>query len=265
MPLVDLDDVRIHYRLDGQTGMPVLVLSNSLGAALQMWDAVLPALAGHFHVLRYDTLGHGRSSAPPGPYTIPQLAGNVLSLLDALKIEACHFCGVSLGGMTGIWLGIHHPHRVKSLALSNTAARIGSREGWEDRIRSVRERGLAAMADGILGRWFTPEFRAAHPNELRAMLDALIATAPEGYAGCCAAMQEMDMSSDLARIGAPTLVVAGTQDPVIPIEGARALHEGIRNSDYVAFDSAHLTPIDQAAEFAHAVLRFLRASGARDE
>jgi 3-oxoadipate enol-lactonase len=262
MPHIELGEVRIHYRLDGKAGMPTLALSNSLGTTFHMWDKVLPVLTEHYRVLCYDTRGHGESSVPQGPYTLPQLANDLLALIDALQIECCHFCGVSLGGMTGIWLGIHHTNRVEKLILSNTAARIGATESWNDRIRGVQEHGVAAIAGSIIERWFTPAFRTEHPEEMKEVREMLSACSTEGYAGCCAAIRDMDMSADLARIGTPTLVVAGALDPVIPADACRLLHEKIRNAVYVELNSAHLSPIERATEFADAALRFLESSGA---
>jgi len=258
MAHAELNGLRIHYQFDGTSG-PVLVLSNSLGADLHMWDRVVPALAEHFRILRYDTRGHGESSAPSGPYTMDDLSQDVVSLLDLLEIERCHFCGVSLGGMTGMWLGIHAPERIEKLILSNTAVHIGTAEGWNDRILHVRESGVAALADEIIARWFTPSFLQDQSDETRAMRATLAACPAEGYAGCCAAIRDMDFSAELSWISVPTLVVAGTFDPVIPANESRVLHEKIDGSIYLELPTAHLSPVERPQEFISAALSFLRS------
>jgi 3-oxoadipate enol-lactonase / 4-carboxymuconolactone decarboxylase len=257
MPHADLGDLRIHYSLDGAADGPVLVLSNSLGADLHMWDRALPALAGHFRILRYDTRGHGQSTAPAGPYKIDDLGEDLISLLDALEIESCHFCGVSLGGMTGMWLAIHAPQRIEKLILSNTAVRIGTAEGWNDRIRRVNESGVDALADEIIARWFTPSFLTEHQDESRAIRSVLAACPAEGYAGCCAAIRDADLLAELPRISAPTLVITGTFDPVIPVCESRVLHDKIGGTIYLELPSAHLSPVERPQEFNGATLAFL--------
>jgi len=257
MPHAELNGLQVHYQLDGDSGAPVLVLSNSLGTNLHMWNRVVPAVAEHFRVLRYDTRGHGESSVPPGPYTLDQLGRDVVSLLDVLGIERCHFCGVSLGGMTGMWLGIHTPERVEKLILSNTAAQIGTTESWNDRIRRVRESGMDALADEIIARWFTPGFRQEHPGEARAMRDVLAACSAEGYAGCCAAIRDADLLPELSLIGSSALVVAGTFDPAIPVSESRILHEKLDGAMYLELPTAHLSPIERPREFSSAALAFL--------
>jgi 3-oxoadipate enol-lactonase len=180
MPDADLDQVRIHYQFDGPETAPVVVLSNSLGCGLRMWDRVMPAFTQQYRVLRYDTRGQGASSVPQGPYTLELLAHDVLSLLSVLGIEHCFFCGLSLGGMTGIWLGIHAQDRVRKLVLANTAARIGTVSGWNDRIRQVEQQGVEAVADNIIERWFSPAFHQSSPEEVQATRAMLAVAQPYG-------------------------------------------------------------------------------------
>jgi len=262
MPQADLAGVRIYYEVDGDSAKPCLALSNSLGTNLHLWDRVVPVLAPHFRLLRYDTRGHGRSSSPPTPWTIQSLASDVLCLLDHLMIRRCSFCGISLGGMTGMGLGIHAPERIEKLVLANTGARIGTREGWNDRIRSVQSEGLEAISGPILERWFTPEFRRACPAEVEAMRAMLVGTPAEGYAGCSAAIRDANLTADLHRINAQVLVVAGTHDLSTPLSDSRVLCQAIPRSRCITLTAAHLSPVEQPEEFATAVISFLRCEEA---
>ena len=217
----------LHHRLDGPPDAPVLVLSNSLGTTLEMWDVLVPNLAERFRILRYDQRGHGRSPVPPGPYAIADLGRDVLALLDALEIERPAFCGVSLGAMTGMWVAAEAPERVARLALCCTSAWLGPAETWDERARTVRERGMGAIADTVLERWFTPAFRSQRPDVVGRFADALRETPAEGYAGCCGAIERMDLREDLRRIAAPTLVISGSDDPSTPVEHQRRIAEAI--------------------------------------
>ena len=259
MPDVDLDQVRIHYQFDGPANGPVLVLSNSLGTGLPMWDRVLPAFTQQYRVLRYDTRGQGASSVPPGPYTLEVLAQDVLSLLSTLGIEHCFFCGLSLGGMTGIWLGIHAQDRVRKLVLANTAAHIGTVSGWNDRIRQVEQEGVEALADNIIERWFTPAFHQSSPGEVQATRAMLAASPTQGYAACCAAIRDMDLTSDLHLIRSPSLVIGAEFDPVISSAESRIVQQGITEATYLELPTAHLSAIERPEEFSRAVLSFLQS------
>ncbi len=255
MPYADLNDVRLHYRLDGPEDAPVLMLSNSLGTTLDMWAPQLPVLAQRFRVLRYDSRGHGGSQLTPGPYTINQLAGDAVGLLDALGIGRTHFCGLSLGGMVGQWLGVHAPERIDRLILCNTAARIGPPELWNTRIEAVRQGGMDAITEAVLGRWFTAGFLdnpAVAP--LRTML---LAASAEGYMACCAAVRDMDQRDSIARISRPTLVIAGSHDLATPPADGRFLVERIAGAEYLQLDAGHLSNVEQAERFTAAVLAFL--------
>lgn len=247
----------IHYRLDGPERAPVLALSNSLGTSLGMWSEQMDALAQHFRVLRYDTRGHGNSEAPAGTYSNTQLGEDVLGLLDELDVERAHFCGISMGGMTGIWLGINAPERLHRLVLCNTAAKIGTAEVWNQRIEQVEERGMPGIVDSVVQRWFTESFRDSHPGTVDRIKARFVDTLPQGYIGCCAAIRDADQRQDLSRISVPTLVVSGTHDAVTTPEDARFLAERIPNARYVELAAAHLSNIEAAAAFNRELINFL--------
>jgi 3-oxoadipate enol-lactonase len=249
-------ELRTHYALTGDKD-PVLVFSNSLGTDFSMWDPQMVELAGHFRILRYDTRGQGRSSVTPGDYTIEQLGRDVLSLLDSLGLDRVHFCGLSMGGMIGMWLGINAPNRLHRLVLSNTAARIGTKEMWNARIATVRKDGMKTVAAAVIERWFTPEFRASFPEKVAPARRMLENSPPEGYAACCAAIRDMDQRETVAQIKAPTLVIYGGSDPVTPASEAHFLTGRIRGAVEVELAAAHLSNVEQANEFTKAVSHFL--------
>ena len=257
MPFLDIAGARIHYRIDGEDGAPALVLSNSLGAALEMWEPQLAAFSARFRVIRYDTRGHGESGAPPGPYSIEQLGGDVVALLDALKIARAHFCGLSMGGATGIWLGIHAPERVDRLVLANTAAKIGTAEMWNARIDAVRKGGTASIAPAVLARWFTPALLESPTPLIARMRGTFDRTSADGYAACCAAVRDMDLRFVLGRIHRPTLVIAGSEDLSTPPHDGRYLADHIVNARYVELQAPHLSNVQAASAFTQAVMQFL--------
>jgi 3-oxoadipate enol-lactonase len=256
MPFIEIGKLRAHYELTGND-KPVLVLSNSLGTNFSMWDPQMPELQRHFRILRYDTRGHGQSSVTPGDYTIEQLGRDALDLMDSLSIERVHFCGLSMGGMIGMRLAIHAPDRVHRLVLCNTAARIGTKEIWNARIATVRRDGMQSIAAAVIERWFTPEFRASNPEKVAPPQRMLENTSPEGYAACCAAIRDMDQCEVVAQIKAPTLVIYGKSDPVIPIPDAHFLAERIPGATEQALAAAHLSNIEQSDAFTKAVGDFL--------
>ena len=235
-----------HHVVTGPPDAPALVLSNSLGSSLAMWDPQAGALAERFRLVRYDIRGHGESPVPTGPYALADVGQDVLDLLDHLGIERAHLAGVSLGGMTGMWLGAHAAERVDRLVLICTSAKLGPPEMWADRAKTVREQGTAAMAEAGVGRWLTEGFRARHPDTTE-RLQAMIAAQPdEGYAACCAVIEHMDQLADLPSIGAPTLVLAGAQDPATPPEHAERIAAGIPGARLEVLDpAAHLANIEQ--------------------
>ncbi len=257
MPAIDLDGVSIRYEVSGPASAPTLVFSNSLGSDLHMWDKVVPLLEHDFRVLRYDTRGHGSSSTPPLPWSMEMLAGDLIALLIALSIERAHFCGLSLGGMVGLWLALHSPERIGRLVLANTAARIGSREMWDARIASVKSQGMAALARGTIDRWLTPQYVRQYPEEAEAICSMVERTPPEGYIGCCGVLRDTDLRSALARIQVPCLVITGTHDPATPPADGRALQSSLHHARYLELDAAHLSAWERPAEFAEGLRVFL--------
>jgi 3-oxoadipate enol-lactonase len=263
MPFVEVGDLRLNYRFDGPQKAPVVVLSNSLGTNLSMWDPQATVLCEKFCVLRYDTRGHGLSTVTPGPYAIEQLGRDVLALLDALEVESAYFCGLSMGGMIGMWLGIHAANRMKGLVLCNTAAKIGTADTWNARIKDVKERGMAAIATTVVLRWFSEDFVKKSPEVIEAMRQMLLQAPPGGYAACCAAVRDADFSQDLSRATARTLVIAGAQDPVIPSAHAHLVAGGIPGASYLELQAAHLSNIEAAPQFSAALLKFLNQPEAK--
>lgn len=257
MPFARAGDLRVHYLFGGAAGAPVLALSNSLGADLSMWEPQMLEWKKSFRVLRYDTRGHGRTSVTDGPYGTEQLAGDVLRLLDALGIGRAHFCGLSMGGQIGMWLGAHAPERIGKLVLCNTGARIGTAEGWNARIRSVHDLGMKGIAGAVTERWFTAAFRERSPGLVAAARTMLEGTPPEGYVACCAAIRDSDQSAEIAGIRAPTLVIAGRQDAATPPADGHALAGAIAGARYVELEAAHLSNIEAAREFTEELAAFL--------
>jgi 3-oxoadipate enol-lactonase len=260
MPTVKLADGDLNYLLEGPAGAPVLVLSNSLGTDLHMWDVQVPELIRHFRVLRYDTRGHGASLVTPGPYSIEQLGRDVLALLDELDFARASFCGLSMGGLIGQWLAINSPERIERLVLCNTAAKIAGPEVWNPRIETVLRDGQAAMQalrDASVARWFTAEFAAAQPAQVAPVVDMLAATSAQGYAANCAAVRDADFREQIRAIQAPTLVVCGDADAVTTVEHGRFLQFNIPAAELLVLPAAHLSNVQAAAQFTQGVLAFL--------
>lgn len=247
------DGCRIAYRFDGPEGAPVLLLSNSLGTDMEMWAPQLAAWTRDFRVLRYDQRGHGESDAPVGAYSMDRLGRDVIELLDGLALAKVHFCGLSLGGMVGQWLGVYAPDRLNRLVLANTSSWMGPPSGWDTRIALVRAQGMASLAQASVERWFTPEFVAAAPVAIDAIVAALKATNPAGYTGCCAAIRDMDMRPVVGLIAKPTLVIGGRRDPSTPPAHSEALAAAIIGAGLEMLEAAHLANVEQPAPFAEAV------------
>jgi 3-oxoadipate enol-lactonase len=249
MAFAELKEARLHYEVAGPEGAPVLMFSNPLGTDLSVWDGQAGQFAKKFRVLRYDKRGHGKSSAPPGPYTIAMLAGDAIALLDLLKIDKAHFCGLSIGGQTGMWIGVNAPERLNNLVLSNTAAKIGTNENWNKRIDAVTKGGTKSMAEAILERWFTFEFRASQPAEVTPVREVLERTDTGGYVACCAAVRDFDYRDGVGGIRAPTLVISGTHDPAATPEDGRFLCQRIRGSRFVELNASHISNIEARERF----------------
>ncbi|MEN3306361.1 MAG: 3-oxoadipate enol-lactonase [Micromonosporaceae bacterium] len=238
----------LHYEISGPPDAPVLVLGCSLGTTLQMWQPLLGQLGDRYRVVRYDHRGHGGSPVPPGPYTVEELGRDVLALLDSLDLDQVLYCGLSLGGMVGMWLAAHAPHRVRRLALLCTAAYLPPAEGWLTRAAQVRSAGTASIAELVLARWFTAPYLAAHPDEVAAYRTMLAGAPSEGYAGCCEAIAKMDLRPVLPRIRAATLVVAGRADPAIPPVFGEQIAAAVPGARFAIVEgAAHLASVEQPA------------------
>lgn len=257
MPIIRIDGIELYYQVEGDPARPALLFSNSLGTDLSMWDAQAAALAGDFHVIRYDTRGHGRSTTGREAVTLGRLGRDVLALLDRLDVERAHFCGISMGGMTGQWLGIHASHRFDRIVLANTAARIGTAEAWHMRAGQVRREGMAGVAEGAAGRWFTPGFVASDGVTVNRMTGRLREQSPEGYAGCCDALALADLRESTGAIPNPVLVIAGRHDPVTTVEDAERLGAGIRHARVTVLDASHISNIEAPAAFTGVLREFL--------
>lgn len=257
MPMIDADGCRLHVAVEGPENAPALMLSNSLGADLHMWDAQVPAFTKQFRLIRYDRRGHGKSDAPAGAYTMERLGRDVLAILDALKIKKTSWCGLSMGGMVGMWLGAKAPDRVERLVLSNTAARFPSPAPWDERIALVSQKGVAPLAELTMERWFTKGFRDRHPEKVKPVLDTFLKTSPVGYVGCCHAIRNMDYGEMIKSIAAPTLVIAGRHDPATTVEAGEFIRDNIRGAKLAVLDAAHISNIEQTQAYNDAVLSHL--------
>jgi len=255
------DGARIAYRWDGPEGAPVLVLSNSLGTDVGMWDPQIAALSQDFRVLRFDARGHGQSDAPAGAYSIDRLGRDVVELLDALDVAKTHFCGLSLGGMIGQWLAVRAPDRLDRLVLANTSAYMGPPANWQARIEGVLTNGVAPIAEASIARWFTPEFPDRDPAAVAPIRTMLLANNPVGYAGCCAAIRDMDQRHTAKLNTAPTLVIAGRLDPATSVADGAFLADQAANARLAVLEGAHLSNVECAEVFTSGVLEFLKHPG----
>jgi 3-oxoadipate enol-lactonase len=258
VPFVETKDLRMHYELDGPPNAPALVFSNSLGTNLSLWDPQLPVFTQTFRVLRYDSRGHGQTSVTQGEYSIEMLGRDVLQLLDALNLKRVNFCGLSIGGMTGMWLAVNAPEHLEKLVLSNTAPKIGKLDLWNERIRAVREGGTKAVAKQVVERWFTPEFHASHPDQVAETRHMIENTSTEGYVASCAAVRDFDFWEKVGAIRASTLVIAGTQDASVPTADAQKLAKNIPTARYIELPAAHISNVE-ASRFTNEVTTFLRS------
>jgi 3-oxoadipate enol-lactonase len=256
---IDIGGEAFNCRVDGPAGAPALVLSNSLGTNLSMWEPQMPALAMRFRVVRYDTRGHGQSPLSTIDYGLDTLGRDVVRLLDSLEIRRAHFCGISMGGATGMWLAIHARERIDRLVLSNTATKFGTPERWNARIDAVRKGGMRAIADGVIETWFTPAFRARAPEAVAPMREMLLEAPPEPYLAACRAVREVDLSSEIGRITCPTLVIVGAHDVPTPPAQGRAIAERIAGARLRELPAAHISNVEAAREFTDEVLDFLTA------
>ena len=258
--------VPVRHFIDGRPQAPVVLLSNSLGSTIHMWDLVLPRLTERFRVVRYDLRGHGHSPVPPGPYDLDDLVDDAIGVLDRLDVERAHIVGLSLGGMVSLRLAVLHPERVDRLAVLCTSAQLGPASGWAERAATVRAHGTASIAASVVSRWITPVTAAADPA-LLASLEAMVAATPaEGYAGCCGAIERMDQRADLPKIGARTLAIAGADDPATPPEHLERIVAGIPEARLaVVANAAHVATVEKPNEITDLLLAHLTEAEMDDE
>jgi 3-oxoadipate enol-lactonase len=258
MPLIDANGCQIHVEVEGPERAPVLILSNSLGTTLHMWDPQVAPFTKDFRLVRFDRRGHGKSTVPKGPYSMERLGRDVLAIMDALGIKKANWCGLSMGGMEGMWLGANAADRFDRIVLSNTSCHYPNQEFWNERIRTIRSAGgLGPLADRLTGAWFTKEFRERAPATVERMKAGLSATPVEGYIACGEAVRDMDHREILSQITAPTLVIIGRHDQATTPEAGQFVHSRIPGASLAMIDAAHISNIEQPAQFTEAVLGFL--------
>jgi 3-oxoadipate enol-lactonase len=251
------DGCRIAYRFDGPANKPVLLLSNSIGTDLTMWDPQIEKFAKHFRVLRYDSRGHGDSDVPPGSYSVDRLGRDAVELVDALNISRVHFCGLSLGGMVGQWLGIHAPERIDRLILCNTSAYLGPAEQFAGRIASVLKADPAETAEMFLRNWFPATLLETDSPIIGKIRRTLLATDPQGFAGSYAAVRDMDMRRTISLITCPTLVIAGHYDTVTLPSHSEFIAAAVPGAKLVTLPVVHLSNLESPDVFMRITLEFL--------
>jgi 3-oxoadipate enol-lactonase len=257
MPFIEVNGLRLRYRLEGKPDAPALVFSNSLGTNLSMWDPQASALRDTFRILRYDTRGHGLSAVTPGPYTQEQFGRDILALMDAVEIRQAHFCGLSMGGQVGIWLGANAPERFTRMVLCDTAAHIGTPDIWNARIAAIRAGGMPAIVSGTIERWFTLNFIQQEPEIIVSVRRMILHTPPQGYIACCEAIRDADLTAQASRVNLPALVISGAHDPATPAAQGRSLASMIHGARYFELEASHLSNIEAAHEFTTALREFL--------
>ena len=259
--MIKANGIQMNYELSGKKGAPIVVLSHSLSSSLLMWNPQMDALNPYFQVLRYDIRGHGATDAPPGPYTLELLAEDVIKLSEALGIDRVHFVGLSLGGMIGQCLVLNYSHRLRSLVLCDTAAIVPAEAQplWEERFDKARKKGMEALLEETMERWFTPAFLEQNPPMVGLIRKQILATPVAGYLGCAEAIRKLSYLNRLSEIKLPTLIMVGEEDPGTPVSASQAIHERIPNSKMAILPSArHLSNIEQTEAFNAALLAFLK-------
>jgi 3-oxoadipate enol-lactonase len=259
MPLIPSDGCRLYAQIEGPERAPVLMLCNSLGTDLHMWDDQVKAIGDRFRILRYDRRGHGQSEAPKGPYNMDMLGADALAVMDAMGVGKVNWCGLSMGGMVGMWLGGNASHRIDRLVLSNTSSFMADKQVWSQRFNTVRAGGMAAVADGTMERWFTKGFRERAPQAVARLKEMVLNTPVEGYIGCGEAVRDMDHRELIREITAPTMIIAGRHDPGTTVEDAEYMRDRITGSKLVVLDAAHISNVEQAQAYTDALLGFLGA------
>ncbi|HEY0940282.1 MAG TPA: 3-oxoadipate enol-lactonase [Steroidobacter sp.] len=266
MKQVTSQDVELRVEHTPRPGAPALLLMNSLGTSLEMWDDQLEALSERFELIRFDARGHGKStSGTHREATMDLLATDALNVLDACGVARAHLCGISLGGMIAMHIATKWPDRVLKAALCNTAPYMGPRENWDARIQTVKTQGTAALAEATLGRWFTPQFHQEQPEKVARIRSLLLECSPKGYAACCAAIRDMDQRESIGSIAAKTLVIGGTADTSTPPEQAELIASRIPEAKLAMLEAAHLSNIERANEFNATLIEFLQGELSQPE
>src|SRR6201990_246403 len=257
MPMIDADGCLLNVSVEGRDGGPTLMLSNSLGCTLKMWEPQTKALTQLFRVVRYDRRGHGKSGVPAPPYSMERFGRDVLAILDDLNIDKVHWCGLSMGGMVGQWLGANAPDRLGRIVLANTACYYADPSNWLARIKAVKEGGLAGVADAVIGNWLTADFREREPQVTANLKAMMLATPVQGYIACCEALSTLDQRALLPKIKRPTLVIAGRHDLSTPVAAGELIRSGIPVASMTLLDAAHISNVEQPHAFTDAVVGFL--------
>jgi 3-oxoadipate enol-lactonase/4-carboxymuconolactone decarboxylase len=259
MPFVAVNNIRLFYRLEGNPGFPVLVLSHSIGTDHALWTPQVRDLLPHFQVLRFDTRGHGASDVPSGEYSVEQLGRDVLGLVDALKLPKFAFCGLSMGGAIGQWLAVHAPEKLTALILANTSPKFGTMQLWNDRITAVQNGGMAAIEALVMQRFFSVQSLAQSADSVAGIRSVFLGTNAAGYMGCCTALRDFDLRSRLPQIAIPTLVIDGEKDVSTPWAGnGEILSQGIPQARAVHLPAAHLSNLECPKAFTAALFAFLQ-------
>ncbi len=258
MPMIETNGTQINVEVSGNDSAPALMLSNSLGTNLTMWDAQAPELSKHFRLIRYDRRGHGKSAVPKGPYSMEMLGRDVLGILDALKIKKTNWCGLSMGGMVGQWLAANAPDRVERMVFSNTSPYYADKGFWEGRIKLVSDKGLEPLVGMNMERWFTEDFRKREPGVMKTMTDIFLGTKVDGYTGCCAAIRDMDFRASNPTIKAPILVIVGAKDPATPPSAGEEIQKAIPDAKLASLEAAHISNMEQPKLYTETLLNFLR-------
>lgn len=258
MPKIELENFTCNYLYENFGHTQTLVLSNSLGTNFSMWEDNIDELSHHFNILRYDKRGHGESTINQDKISISELAQDVIELVEKLQLKNVYFCGLSIGGLIGQWLGINHPDKFKKIIICNTAAKIGTVEGWETRIEQVTKFGLESILDGTATRWFTEKYREKNPEKVANILNSFQKTSLKGYVACCHAVANADFRTDLHRLTIPLLIIAGSQDKVTTEEDAKYIQKNSGLGHLISLDTAHLSNMEQPREFSKHIIQFLQ-------
>jgi 3-oxoadipate enol-lactonase / 4-carboxymuconolactone decarboxylase len=256
-----------NYKIQGTPNSPVLIFSNSLGSEMMMWDELIPFLTPFFRVLQYDTRGHGGSveNDIDSPCTISILGQDVVDLLDQLNIREAYFCGLSMGGLIGQWLGINYPNRIKKLIICNTGAKIGNDERWNDRISTLKSKGMQAIVEDTMERWFTEDFRTKKPQRVAETHAMFLRSNVEGYCNCCVAIRDADFREELQKISVETLIITGDEDPVTNVEQAEFLANNIPKSHLKVFKARHLSATELPQKFSETIIDFIAGKTTFDQ